>query len=434
MNVLNDKTCSWVNDLIPRKSIKTLKSNEDCDWMVIGAGYTGLSAARKLSELHPNQKIIIVDAQLAGEGASGRNSGYLVDTTLNDGFTSNKELSNYKKKTDIYKLGIDAVKKFIKERQVDCDWNESGKYFASSNEKDRKILENFSKTLLKLNFEHNILDKDDLSKRLGTNFYNLALYTKGGILLHPGKLVRAMIDTLPDNVELLENTQLDEWSKNIDTIICKFNNHKIITKKIIFCTNGFLKSLGIKNNYNFPLTLTASMTRPLTDTEYKSIGEPREWGVLPVRPMGATIRMTKDKRILIRNTAEVHNPFKMSKSELDKRSLNQKLGIKKRFPSLADDIIVSSWSGVVSRTRNSSQIFEKIEDNVFVAGCYNGSGIGVGTLFGEQIAIKASGENSDEINIIESRNKPTRLPPQPFLNLGIMVRLAYERYMAKLEN
>ena len=50
-----------------------------------------------------------------------------------------------------------------------------------------------------------------------------------------------------------------------DTIICKFNNHKIITKKIIFCTNGFLKSLGIKNNYNFPLTLTASMTRPLTD-------------------------------------------------------------------------------------------------------------------------------------------------------------------------
>ena len=76
-------------------------------------------------------------------------------------------------------------------------------------------------------------------------------------------------------------------------------------------TNGFLKSLGIKGNYNFPLTLTASMTRPLTDSEFKSIGEPKEWGVLPVRPMGATIRMTKDRRILIRNTAEVHNPFKM---------------------------------------------------------------------------------------------------------------------------
>ena len=51
-----------------------------------------MSVARKLGQLFPNQKIILVDAQLAGEGASSRNSGYLVDTTLNDGFTSNKEL------------------------------------------------------------------------------------------------------------------------------------------------------------------------------------------------------------------------------------------------------------------------------------------------------------------------------------------------------
>jgi glycine/D-amino acid oxidase-like deaminating enzyme len=428
MNVVNDTSCSWINDLDRRSNIKTLDKDKSCDWLIVGAGYTGLSAARKLSELHPNQKTIIVDAQLAGEGASGRNSGYLVDTTLNDGFTSNKELSNYKKKTDIYKLGIDVVKKFIKEHQVDCDWNESGKYFASSNKKDKKILENFSKTLLRLNFEHNILEKDDLGKRLGTNFYNLGLYTKGGILLHPGKLVRAMVDTLPGNVELLENSQLSAWSKNSDIIICKFNNHKIITKKIIFCTNGFLRSLGIKDNYNFPLTLTASMTRPLTNIEFKSIGEPKEWGVLPVRPMGATIRMTKDKRILIRNTAEVHNPFQMSKSDLDKRSLNQKLGIKKRFPQLPNDIIQSSWSGIVSRTRNSSQIFEKVSNNIFVAGCYNGSGIGVGTLFGEQIAIKASNEVTKEIDIIEARNKPSRLPPQPFLNLGVKIRLFYERF------
>jgi len=146
--------------------------------------------------------------------------------------------------------------------------------------------------------------------------------------------------------------------------------------------------------------------------------------------MGATIRMTKDKRILIRNTAEVHSPFRMSKLDLDKRSLNQKLGIKKRFPDLEGDIIESSWSGIVSRTRNSSQIFEKIDDNIFVAGCYNGSGIGVGTLFGEQIAIKASDESSKEINIIESMDKATWLPFQPFLNIGIKTRLFYERFIA----
>ena len=433
MNIVNDNNCSWINDLDQRSNVKILKEDKTCDWLIVGAGYTGLSAARKLSELHPKQKIIVVESQLAGEGASGRNSGYLVDTTLNDGFTSNKELSNYKKKTDIYKLGIEAVKRFIKEYQVDCDWNEAGKYFASSNSKDEKILINFASTLYKLKFEYSLFNKQELNKKLGTNFYNLALYTKGGILLHPGKLVRAMIDILPGNIELIEQSQLLEWKKDTNTIFCKFKNNNIITKKIIFCVNGFLKSLGIKKNYNFPLTLTASMTRPLTINEFKSIGEPREWGVLPVRPMGATIRMTKNRRILIRNTAEVHNPFKMSEDEIKKRSLIQKIGIKNRFPTLPDNIIESSWSGIVSRTRNSSQIFEKVDNNIFAAGCYNGSGIGVGTLFGEQIAIKASNKNTNEINIVENRNKPTLLPPHPFLNLGIRSRLIYERFRSKLD-
>jgi glycine/D-amino acid oxidase-like deaminating enzyme len=123
----------------------------------------------------------------------------------------------------------------------------------------------------------------------------------------------------------------------------------------------------------------------------------------------------------------------MSQNELNKRSFKQKIGIKKRFPQLPNDIIQSSWSGIVSRTRNSSQIFEKIDKNIFAAGCYNGSGIGVGTLFGEQIAVKASNENSKEIETIESRNKPTWLPPQPFLNLGVKAMLMYERLRARSE-
>ena len=433
MRIINDNNCDWINQLKPRLDYKSLNKDDYCDWLIVGAGFTGLSAARKLGELNKNQKIILVDAQLAGEGASSRNSGYLVDTTLNDGFTSNKDLENYKKKTDIYSLGIETVKKFIKEYQVDCDWNEAGKFFATSKKEDKKTLLNFSKILSKLNFEHNLLNKKELTSRLGTNFYKFALYTKGGILLHPGKLVRAMIDTLPNNVKLYENSCLFNWVNNKDYVISNFKHAKINSKKIIFATNGFLKSLGIKKNYNFPITLTASMTRALTDSEFKSIGEPREWGVLPVRPMGATVRMTKERRILIRNTAEVHNPFKMSQKELNERSLIQKLGIAKRFPQLPNDIINSTWSGIVSRTRNSSQIFEKIDKNIFVAGCYNGSGIGVGALFGEQIALKASEENSKEIETIEALNKPTWLPPQPFLNLGVKTRLIYERLRARSE-
>ena len=142
--IINDKFCGWTNALQSRENFKVLNKNFKCDYLVIGAGYTGLSAARKLSEINSLKKIVIVDSQLAGEGSSSRNSGYLVDTTLNDGFTSNKDINNYKKKVKIYNLGINAVKNFINQYQVDCDWNECGKYFASSIIKDISIAKNLA--------------------------------------------------------------------------------------------------------------------------------------------------------------------------------------------------------------------------------------------------------------------------------------------------
>ena len=433
MKIINDNSCGWLNNLQRRKNFKLLNQNQKCDYLIVGAGYTGLSTARKLSEINSSKKIIIVDAQLAGEGSSSRNSGYLVDTTLNDGFTSNKDINNYKTKVKIYNLGITAVKKFIKQYQVDCDWNECGKYFASSNIKDISIAKKFSELLSKLNFNNKILNRKELENKLGTSFYKIAVFTEGGILINPAKLVRAMIDVLPRNVELYENSPLIKWNKNNNFIDCQFEKNSIQTNKIIFCANGFLKSLNVKKNFNFPLTLTASMTRPLDDEEFKSLGEPKEWGVLPIRPMGATIRFTKDRRLLIRNTAEMKNPYSMSKYDLDKRKLIHLKGLIKRFPTLKTNLIDESWSGIVSRSRNSSQIFEMIDKNIYVAGCYNGSGIGVGTLFGEQIAIMASDQQSNEIEIINKRVKPNWLPPNPILNLGVQTRLFFERLRAKSE-
>ncbi len=433
MKIINDKGCVWLNHLPKRSNIKKLNKNLVSDYLIIGAGYTGLSTARKLAEINKYKKIIIVDAQLAGEGGSGRNSGYLVDTTLNDGFSSNKDIENYRKKVKIYELGIKTVRKYIKEYQVDCEWNECGKYFTSSKMEDENIVNSFSNLLNSLNYENKIFFKNDLKKKLGTSFYNVGIYTSGGILLNPGKLIRSMVETLPENVDLFENTQLYKWQKSNNKIICFFENNKIEAKKIIFCTNGFLRSLNVKKNYSFPLTLTASMTRPLNQEEFDLLGSPREWGVLPIRPMGATIRLTKDRRILIRNTAEIQNPNSMNSNNLAKRVKLHNLGIKKRFPNLPENIIENSWSGVVCRSGNSSQLFEKLDENIYLAGCYNGSGIGTGTLFGEQMAIMASNQQSEEIRIIQERKKPNWLPPQPFLNIGIYSRLAYERFKAESE-
>ena len=58
MEVVNDNGCGWIKDLTPRLKIRSLNKDEKCQWLIIGAGYTGLSAARKLGQLYPNKKII----------------------------------------------------------------------------------------------------------------------------------------------------------------------------------------------------------------------------------------------------------------------------------------------------------------------------------------------------------------------------------------
>ena len=67
-------------------------------------------------------------------------------------------------------------------------------------------------------------------KRPGTSFYSIALIQRS-VLLNPAKLARSMIDVLPYNVELYENSCLINWSSFKDYIFCNFHNGTISTKK-----------------------------------------------------------------------------------------------------------------------------------------------------------------------------------------------------------
>jgi len=210
-------------------------------------------------------------------------------------------------------------------------------------------------------------------------------------------------------------------------------NGSIITTGIIFAINGFMASNNLEKNRVFPLTLTASLTRPLTDAEFESIGQPKPWGVLSAQAMGATVRLTQDRRIMIRNTAEVWQSMSMSPTELAQRKLIHIEGLLKRFPNISASIIEYTWSGITCISKNNANIFKRISSNVFAVGCYNGGGIGLGILYGQEMAAYASGGTSDLINMIQNRPKPERLPPQPFLNWGIAIKLAIDRYFAVKE-
>jgi len=435
---INDNSCGWSETIASRASCAPLVGDIKTDWLVIGAGYTGLSAARSLALLHPNKRIVLIDGQKAGEGASARNSGYLVDSTLNDGHLSDTGLSAYQQKYQLNKAGLDATKTLVEEHKIQCDWSEIGKIHATATVKNEQKLQRFSETLQQLNLEHNVLSGSQLKNRLGSSYYCLGIETKGAVMLQPASLARGLINILPENVELFEYSPMIEWqSININgnkgyQVTCPFGT--IRTDGLIFAVNGFMPSIGVRSNQVFPLTLTASLTRPLSDDEYQSIGNPSEWGLLSAQAMGATVRLTQDRRIMIRNTAEVWRPMSMTAEDLNQRKAVHIEGLAKRFPDIEPDAIEYTWSGITCISKNNANVFSRIDENVFAAGCYNGGGIGLGVLYGQQIALLASGGSNATIDMIQNRPKPKLLPPQPFLNWGVALTLKKDRYFAAKEN
>ena len=429
----NDNDCGWLRVLPARVANPSLTTNLRCDWLILGAGYTGLSAARALADLRPDEQIILVDAQAAGEGASSRNSGYLVDSTLNDGHLSDSGLENYLDKYHLNQMGVNAVANLVERFQIDCDWNACGKFHATALARNEAKLEQFSSTLRSCEIDHELLAGNALHQRLGSRFYRMAVHTKGGVMLQPAKLAFGMIDALPENVQLFEQTPILNWRQQGTGYQLNTLQGVLHAANVLVCANGFLRSLGLVKDRAFPLTLTASLTRPLSNDEFQLIGSPAEWGVLSAQAMGATVRLTQDRRIMIRNTAEAWWPINMTSVQRAERQQIHADGLHKRFPELPKDIIEYTWSGVTCISGNNGNIFQQFDKRLFIAGCYNGGGIGLATLFGEQLALKAVGGDSTELRAIERRPAPAWLPPQPFLHLGVKARLSRDRFFARRE-
>jgi len=430
--LINDQSCGWVHTTTELSGFPCLEEDKQVDWVVVGAGFTGLAAAYRIAELRPNDSIILLDAEQVGKGASSRNSGYIVDITLNDGGATLADEQTQLAKNALNRAGMDLLRERVEAFDIQCDWDESGKFHCAADVRNLPKLKNFEGFLDRAGLDYRIWSKPKLSERLGTEYYQHAVQTKSGVLVNPAGLVNGLIENLPARVQVYENSPVLDVQRG-NTIRLTTAKATITADRVIMAVNASMPKNGLKRNRVFPLTLTASMTRALTEEEYQIIGQPQPWGVLSASSMGATVRLTNDRRIMVRNTVEWWPRLAMNPDELDIRRQRNLLGLRKRFPQLSSLEIEYSWSGNVCISRNSKPVFEKEGDNLYLAGCYNAGGIAMGSLFGKLIVEYALDQSSDELIRVLGQEKPNWLPPRPLFDIGLQTRLAINRYQGRSE-
>ena len=415
---VNDSTNAWNTILEPRIPAPALSEDMSAGWLVIGAGYAGLAAARRLAENNPQQHIALVDAGVCGENASGRNSGFVIDIPHN--VSSNlDQLDGARSHMRLARAATDHLASLVEKHAIECDWSKDGKYqTAVTDNGSQTMLEPFANELEALGETYQWVRGDELAEKLGTSHFKHAVYTPGCVLMNPAALTRGLADSLPDNVSLFENTPVTSIS-SANGITISTPNGEVRAPKMILAANGFSDQFGYQAEGFVHLALRASLTRPLSEQERQIYAVEKPWGVTPANAFGGvTMRYTNDHRLLIRQDIKLNMKQNMSAQTTSKVIAQHMKILRDRFPGLPELTFENTWVGYICMSRNGAPAFGPVAHNVWLAACQNGIGVTKGTISGLLAADVACERSNPLITDMQSLGAPLALPPKPLVEVG----------------
>ena len=419
----DDDSCGWITTLPPLPPARRVTSASRADCVVLGAGFTGLAVARQLAAHRPEWRVIVLEAQRVGGGASGRNSGFVVDVGHYEaarGVDDNRHL------TRLGRAGCDHLRELVTAHGIECAWTARGRLHGAVGDVGMRALEHFRQGLAAMAEPYEPLDAAAMASITGTTYYRAAIRTPGTVMVQPAALVRGLAASLPANVELCEESPvraIDRGAK-FALHIAASGDPTVVADRLFLATNGFTAALGFLRRRVFPMFTFASLTRVLTAEEQAALGGEAEWGLVPEEQMGTTVRRTRDQRILIRNTVSYAADMAVDAAHLRHVRAIHERSFAARFPMLPRVDFEHTWSGVMGITLNRAHAFGKLADNVFAAAGYNGVGVAMGTICGKLLADLAVGADSPLLADALALSGPSWIPPEPLLGIGVRSTLA----------
>ncbi|MEH6575499.1 MAG: FAD-binding oxidoreductase [Amphritea sp.] len=433
----DDRSCGWYETLPSELQYKqhsnVLRGIQQTDWLVIGGGFVGTAATHRLAELHPQDRVVLIDAQAIGHGTSGRNSGFIIDLP-HKGDLEGNDIERKQKFIQLNRAAIEFLKERVDQHNIPCDWSHTGKLQAAVSERGVKFLDHFQHLLKELDEPFEVLDREALKQKTGTEYYQQALFTPGCILMQPAALMRGMLLNMPDNVTPYENTPVEILERRKGAWVAQTRDGEIHARNVILGTNIYTEQLGFLKSRMLPIMTFASMTRPLSDEEFKAYGGTSDWGMTPADYAGTTLRMTRDRRLIVRNQYRFVPDYGSSLDERKEIRVMHRDAMHARYPMLSNVSFDYTWGGVCTLSSNYASFFGELETGLYASCCHNGVGAARGTISGKLLAEMASGGDSKlQRFMTEVSGMPARLPPEPALGLGVRTRIKIAEWMSRSE-
>jgi glycine/D-amino acid oxidase-like deaminating enzyme len=381
-------------------------------YLIVGAGYAGLAAARRLAELYPDETIVVVDDLAPAENSSGRNSGFMIDLPYAK-IVANASQEKSAWQTKLLQAGKALLEDIVQKHNITCGWGETGHYKAATTHFGVGELRAVERTLEQNRVPFRRLSAGQIRDELGSSHYKQAIWLKYCTLVQPAELVNGLIASLPANVNVFFDTPVTAVTGDSPYLVTA-GGHQITAEHLLLCVNTAMPCFGHAKYKQLTLYTYAGLSRELSQSESEAFGSAAEWGITPVERLEATSRKLGGKRFMLR--AGFSYKRELPAEKVRKMLVDMLLA---RYPQMSADLFEHVWGGAVSLTRNGDPVFERLGDKLYgLSGC-NASGILKMTMLGKLLVDSIAGVPSALLKQTQELSRPNFIPPDPIRRIAV---------------
>ncbi len=414
----------WQALLVPRCPEPALTEELEADAVVVGAGFTGIAAARAWAEARPDQRVVVLEAGVVGDADAGRGSGLLLASDPNGDRVSNDaqgvDPSTAARRQVLIGETIAALEALVSDHDMYCQFVRGGVYHGAVSEPGRRRLMAQRARLEAAGVDCRWLSGDALAARLGTRFYGAGLYTPTAALVQPAALIRGLANCLPLNATLHEESPVTALTREPGGWRAEGHDGSVKAPVVLLAISAALGALaGVPAAAGAriaPRCAWSALTAPLPRQVLARLGNQHGWAVQPAGERGATLRRTDDGRLLVRAS--------FSADEAGDRTtalVRLRASLVRRYPNLplAGMRFQHVWCGAAGFTGNGAPVWGEFAPGLWVAAGDSGAGAVTGTLFGSLLARCAMGDDgAAPVDVAGLFGSAGRLRRNPLRQLG----------------
>ncbi|WP_152223286.1 FAD-binding oxidoreductase [Pseudomonas sp. SCB32] len=433
------KRSLWLQEIADELApTASLQEDLDVDVAIIGGGFVGLWTSLRLLELDPKCRIVILERDICGGGASGRNGGFVMSWWPKiSSLVAQCGQEEALRLARASEANIAEIGKFCEEHGIDAHFRRGGWLWTATSDAQRGAWKGVQRTCENLGARvFRSLPDNEVERRAGSRQHLEGVIEDSNATVQPARLARGLRRVaLEKGVRIFENTPVEDIQRSQPAVL-RTPSGSVTARRVVLATNAWAAQIPELSRVILPVTSTIVATNPIPK-RLEQIGWTGGESITDSQLMVDFYRTTQDGRIAFgKGTGMINYASQIDESFDDNPRLAEETeqDFRRTYPQLADEPISHTWCGPIDRTYDSMPVFGHLEGapHIFYGIGWSGNGVGPTRLGGRILASLVLGRNDEWSRCGLVGRRPKRFPPEPVRYFGgLLVRGAVQRKEAQ---